>query len=77
MDTVDILTYICKKRDGFVAKGMNVRSALTKAELVIAKEYHISFESINKLLQGKRSFEIPMQKFKVKSTAYTLTPQAR
>ncbi len=37
MDTVDILTYICKKRDDFVAKGMNVRSALTKAELVIAK----------------------------------------
>ena len=50
MDTVDKLTYICKKRDEFVARGLDVRSALTKAEHAIAEEYHISFESINKLV---------------------------
>lgn len=50
MDTVDILTYICKKRDEFVAKGLDVRGALTKAKHVIAEEYHINFESINKLV---------------------------
>lgn len=77
MDTFDILTYICKKRDEFVAKGLDVRGALTKAEHGIAEEYHISFESITKLLQCKRSFEITMQKYKEKSTAYTLTPQVR
>jgi len=53
LDTVDILTYICKKRDEFVAKGLDVRGALTKAEHVIAEEYHISIESINKLVTSK------------------------
>lgn len=53
MDTVDILTYISKKRDEFVVKGMDVRGALTKAEHVIAEEYHISIESINKLVTSK------------------------
>ena len=53
MDTVDILSYICKKRDEFVAKGLDVKGALTKAKHVIAEEYHISFESINKLVTSK------------------------
>lgn len=50
MDTFNILTHICKKRDEFVAKGLNARDALTKAEHAIAEEYHIRLSSINKLV---------------------------
>ncbi len=50
MDTFDILTYICKKRDEFVAKGLNMQEALTKAKHTIAEEYHIRLASINKLV---------------------------
>lgn len=50
MDTFDILTYIYKKRDEFVATGLNVQDALTKAKHAIAEKYHISFASINKLV---------------------------
>ncbi|CAG0959209.1 MAG: hypothetical protein MPEBLZ_03444 [Candidatus Methanoperedens nitroreducens] len=49
MDTFNILTYICKKRDEFVAKGLNSQEALIKAERAVAEEYHICFASINKL----------------------------
>ncbi len=50
MDTFNILTHICKKRDEFVAKGLNARDALTKAEHAIAEEYLICLSSINKLV---------------------------
>ena len=50
MDTFNILTYICRKRDEFVAKGLNAQDALTKAEHAIAEEYHICLSSINKLV---------------------------
>jgi hypothetical protein len=50
MDTFSILTYICKKRDEFIAKGLNTQEALTKAERAVAEEYHIAIASINKLV---------------------------
>ncbi len=50
MDTFNILTHICKKRDEFVEKGLNAQDALTKAEHVTAEEYHICLASINKLV---------------------------
>jgi hypothetical protein len=49
MDTLDIMTYICEKREEFVLKGLNAQDALSKATTAIAKEYHICSESINKM----------------------------
>ena len=50
MDTLDIMTYICEKREEFVLNGLNATDALAKATIAIAKEYHICSESINKLV---------------------------
>lgn len=38
MDTFNILMYICKKRDEFIAKGLNAQDAITKARRAIAEE---------------------------------------
>ena len=53
-----MITYICKKRDEFMAKGLNVQDALIKAKHITAAEYHISFASINKLLHCESSVGI-------------------
>ncbi|MCZ7401281.1 MAG: hypothetical protein O8C61_03580 [Candidatus Methanoperedens sp.] len=50
MNTSDILTYICEKREEFVLNGMNAQDALAKATHAIAKEYHIGSASITKLV---------------------------
>lgn len=50
MDTFNILAYICKKRDEFIAKGLNAHDALMKAEHSVAEEYRICITSINKLV---------------------------
>ncbi|MCZ7394664.1 MAG: hypothetical protein O8C68_02455 [Candidatus Methanoperedens sp.] len=50
MNTLDILTYICEKREEFVANGLNAQAALTEAMHAIAEEYHICSASITKLV---------------------------
>ncbi|MCE8426104.1 MAG: hypothetical protein J5U17_10060 [Candidatus Methanoperedens sp.] len=50
MNTLDILTYICEKKEEFVVKGMNTHDALAKATHAIAEEYHICSASITKLI---------------------------
>jgi hypothetical protein len=50
MNTLDILIYICEKREEFVVNGLNAQDALTKATHAIANEYHICSESITKLV---------------------------
>jgi hypothetical protein len=50
MNTLDILIYVCEKREEFVVNGLNAQEALAKATHAIAKEYHICSESINKLV---------------------------
>jgi len=50
MDTLEIMTYICEKREEFVKKGLNAQDAFSKATITIAKEYHICSESINKMV---------------------------
>ncbi len=52
MDTFNILTYICKKKDEFIAKGLNAQVALIKAMQTVAEEYRISIISINKLVRS-------------------------
>ena len=50
MNTVDILIYICEKREEFVVNGLNAQDALAKATHAIANEYHICPASITKLV---------------------------
>jgi hypothetical protein len=50
MNTLDILIYICEKREELLIKGLNAHDALTKATHAIAEEYHICSSSINKLV---------------------------
>ncbi len=50
MNTLDILIYICEKREEFVLNGLNTREALAEAAYAIAKEYHIGSASIAKLV---------------------------
>ncbi|KCZ71370.1 hypothetical protein ANME2D_02097 [Candidatus Methanoperedens nitroreducens] len=50
MNALDILVYICEKREEFIAKGFNAQDALTKAKHAIAEEYHICSASITKLI---------------------------
>jgi Na+/H+-translocating membrane pyrophosphatase len=50
MNTLDILTYICEKREEFVVNGLNAQDALENATHAIAKEYHICSVSITKLV---------------------------
>ncbi|MCZ7356474.1 MAG: hypothetical protein O8C66_03520 [Candidatus Methanoperedens sp.] len=50
MNTLDILIYICEKREEFVVNGLNAQDALAKATQAIAEEYHICSASITKLV---------------------------
>jgi len=50
MNTLDILIYICEKREEFVLNGLNAQDALAKATIAIANEYHICSASITKLV---------------------------
>ncbi|MFZ3385197.1 MAG: hypothetical protein WA144_14860 [Candidatus Methanoperedens sp.] len=50
MNRLDILIYICEKREEFVLNGLNGQDALSKATHAIAKEYHICSASITKLV---------------------------
>ncbi|MBU4076342.1 MAG: hypothetical protein KKI06_06510 [Euryarchaeota archaeon] len=48
MNTLDILIYICEKREELVVNGSNSQDALAEATNAIAKEYHICSTSITK-----------------------------
>jgi hypothetical protein len=50
MNTLDILIYICEKREEFVVNGVDADDALAKATHAIAEEYHICSASITKLV---------------------------
>ncbi len=50
MNTLDILIYICEKREEYAAKGLTAQDALTKATETIAEEYHIGLASITRLI---------------------------
>ena len=50
MNTLDILIYICEKREEFVVNGLNAQDALAKTTHAIAEEYNICYASINKLV---------------------------
>ena len=50
MNTLDILIYICEKREEFVVNGLNAQDALAKASQAIAEEYHICSAAITKLV---------------------------
>ena len=55
MNTLDILIYICEKREEFEVNGLNAQDALAKATHAIANEYHICSESITKLLPNNEN----------------------
>jgi hypothetical protein len=50
MNTLDILIYICEKREEFIVNGLNAQDALAKATHAIAEEYHICSASLTKLV---------------------------
>ncbi len=53
MDIFDVLTAISERKKTFIDSGMNEQEALTKANLDISREYHISLLDIKKLV-GER-----------------------
>ncbi|MDD5615166.1 MAG: hypothetical protein PHH85_03095 [Candidatus Methanoperedens sp.] len=50
MNTLDILIYICEKREELLVNGSNSQDALAKATHAVAKEYHICSASIARLV---------------------------
>lgn len=54
MDIFDVLTAISERKITFIHSGMNEQEALSKANLDISREYHISLLDIKKLV-GERN----------------------
>ncbi len=52
MDIFEVLTAISKRKKAFTQSGMHENDALTKAELDVSKEYHISLFDIKKLVRA-------------------------
>lgn len=53
MDIFDVLSAISKRKITLMYSGINESEALTKAELDISSEYHISLFDIEKLVGHK------------------------
>jgi hypothetical protein len=49
MDMFDVLKVLMKRKAEIMYKGLSEREALTKARLLVSKEYHISIFDIERL----------------------------
>ncbi len=52
MDIFEVLAAISKRKKAFMHSGTDEREALTKAELEVSREYHISLFDIKKLVRA-------------------------
>ncbi len=52
MDIFEVLAAISKRKKAFMRGGTNEKEALTKAELEVSREYHISLFDIKKLVRA-------------------------
>jgi hypothetical protein len=52
MDIFEVLSTISKRKKAFIHSGLNENKALIKAELDVAKEYHIPLFDIRKLVRA-------------------------
>jgi hypothetical protein len=50
MDTFEIISKIYEMRDESIAQGITSRDAMVFAEQNVAEEYHISYNSLRKLV---------------------------
>ncbi|TAN44636.1 MAG: hypothetical protein EPN24_02680 [Candidatus Methanoperedens sp.] len=49
MNTLDILIYICEKREEFVGNGLNAQDALAEATNAIAEDIDLKKMSLNRI----------------------------
>ncbi len=52
MDIFEVLSAISKRKKAFMHSGTDEKEALTKAELEVFREYHISLFDIKKLVRA-------------------------
>jgi hypothetical protein len=63
MDIFDLLTAISERKITFIHSGMNEQEAVTKTNLEISREYHISLLDIKKLVEGRDSVRSEVRRY--------------